>query len=117
MAGKLTRDAQIMLELLGKETIKKMKYTNPDDKMDCLQSGLLDMYSNWHNFNEEKGDNAFAYFTEIFKRGMSKGMNQLRKKKGEKCLAVKTASLTKYIYIYTHMYIYIHTYVHICEHY
>ena len=84
MAGKLTRDAQIMLELLGKETIKKMKYTNPDDKMDCLQSGLLDMYSNWHNFNEEKGDNAFAYFTEIFKRGMSKGMNQLRKKKGEK---------------------------------
>ena len=83
--GKLTRDAKQMLEILAIRTIKKMRYWSNDDKMDCYQSGLLDMFDNWYNFNEEKSDgNAFAYFTEIFKRGMSKGMNQLRKKKGEK---------------------------------
>ena len=35
-----------MLEILAKRTIKKMRYYNNDDKMDCYQSGLLDMFSN-----------------------------------------------------------------------
>jgi len=50
--------------------------------LDCYQSGLLDMYSNWYNFNQEKSSNAFAYFTEIFKRGIAKGFNEIYKKKG-----------------------------------
>ena len=67
--GKLTKNAKLMLELLAKKTIKKMRYWSTDDKMDCYQGGLLDMFANWYNFNEEKSDgNAFAYFTEIFKR-------------------------------------------------
>jgi hypothetical protein len=70
--GKLTRNAEKMLELLAKKTIKKMRYWSNDDRMDCYQSGLLDMFDNWYNFNEEKSDgNAFAYFTEIFKRASS----------------------------------------------
>jgi hypothetical protein len=81
--GRLTRKAEKMLELLGKRTIKKMRYYNNDDKMDCYQSGLLDMYQNWHNFNEEKSVYAFAYFTEIFKRGLAKGFNEIYKKKGD----------------------------------
>jgi len=80
--GKLTRRAQGMLELLGKKAIKKMRYWNNDDKLDCLQSGLLDMFDNWYNFNEEKSNNAFAYFTEVFKRGMAKGFNSIHKRKG-----------------------------------
>jgi hypothetical protein len=36
------------------------------------QSGLLDMFQNWYNFNEDKSINAFAYFTEIFKRGLAR---------------------------------------------
>jgi hypothetical protein len=68
--GRLTRPAQKMLELLAKKTIKKMRYWSNDDKMDCYQSGLLYV-------------NAFAYFTEIFKRGIAKGYNDLYKKKGD----------------------------------
>ena len=49
-----------MLEILAKETIKKMRYWSNDDKMDCYQSGLLDMFQNWYNFNEDKSINAFA---------------------------------------------------------
>ena len=91
--GKLTRKAEKMLELLGKETIKKMRYWNNDDKMDCYQSGLLDMYQNWYNFNEEKSVNAFAYFTEVFKRGIAKGFNEIYKKKGDSDNLIKLISL------------------------
>ncbi len=91
--GKLTNNAKIMLELLAKKTIKKMRYWNNDDRMDCYQSGLLDMFSNWHNFNEEKSTNAFAYYTEIFKRGLAKGYNELYKKKGDADHQIKLVSL------------------------
>jgi hypothetical protein len=37
----------------------------------------FDMFQNWYNFNEDKSINAFAYFTEIFKRGLAKGWNDL----------------------------------------
>ena len=91
--GKLTKKAEKMLELLGKETIKKMRYWSNDDKLDCYQSGLLDMYQNWYNFNEEKSVNAFAYFTEVFKRGIAKGFNELHKKKGDSENAIRLISL------------------------
>ena len=80
--GRLTNKAKKMIELLGKKTIKKMRYFYSEDRNDCYMSGLLDMYDNWLDFDEEKGSNAFAYFTEVFKRGMSKGLLQLYKKKG-----------------------------------
>ena len=91
--GKLTRNAKVMLEILAKRTIKKMRYWSNDDRMDCYQSGLLDMFSNWYNFNEEKSVNAFAYFTEVFKRGIAKGYNELYKKKGDNDHQIKLISI------------------------
>jgi hypothetical protein len=91
--GKLTYKAEKMLEILGKEAIKKMTYWRSDDKKDCYQSGLLDMYQNWYNFNEEKSNNAFAYFTEVFKRGLAKGFNQLYSKKGDGDNQIKLISI------------------------
>lgn len=91
--GKLTNRAKVMLELLAKKTIKKMRYWSNDDRMDCYQSGLLDMFSNWYNFNEEKSVNAFAYFTEIFKRGLAKGFNEIYKKKGDNENQIKLISI------------------------
>ena len=91
--GRLTKKAEKMLELLAKETIKKMRYWSNDDKMDCYQSGLLDMFQNWYNFNEDKSINAFAYFTEVFKRGLAKGWNDLYKKKGDNEHKIKLISI------------------------
>ena len=91
--GRLTRNAERMLELLAKKTIKKMRYWSNDDRLDCYQSGLLDMFQNWYNFNEEKSINAFAYFTEIFKRGLAKGWNDLYKKKGDNEHQIKLISI------------------------
>lgn len=91
--GKLTNNSKLMLEILAKKTIKKMRYWNPDDSLDCYQSGVLDMFSNWYNFNEEKSENAFSYFTEIFKRGLAKSFNELYKKKGDNNHMIKLISI------------------------
>lgn len=91
--GRLTKNAEHMLELLAKKTIKKMRYWNNDDKLDCFQSGLLDMFQNWYNFNEEKSVNSFAYFTEVFKRGLAKGYNEIYKKKGDNDHQIKLISI------------------------
>lgn len=89
----LTPQAQQMMILLANKTIKKMRYYNPIDKEDCLQTGLMIMFSNWRNFDETKSTNAFAYFTEIFKRGIAKGFNELYKLKGDPDRKIKTVSI------------------------
>jgi len=93
--GKLTRRSVKMLEILGTEAIKKMnkRFFTEDDKMDCFQMGLLKMYQNWYNFNQEKSENAFAYFTEIFKRALTEQFNVLYKKKGDPDNNIKLISI------------------------
>jgi len=91
--GKLTRPAEKMLILLAKNVVKKMYYNDPDDRLDCLQSAYLDVFSNWSSFDENKSDNAFAYFTEIIKRGLAKGWNSRYKLKGDKEGLIKLVSL------------------------
>lgn len=81
--GKLTPSAKDMLYLLAQRAIRKMPYSNIDDRNDCIQTGLYNMFLNWHKFNPDKSTNAFAYFTEVFKRGIAQGFNELYKKKGD----------------------------------
>jgi hypothetical protein len=78
--GELTTNAQKMLVLLAERAISKLKYVNEDDKNDCLAFGILDLLKYWKSFNP-KYTNAFAYFTEIAKRGYAKGWNKLYPKK------------------------------------
>lgn len=73
---KLTPTAEKMLILLAERAINKMKYVNDDDRLDCLQFAILDLLKYWRNFNP-KYPNAFAYFTEIAKRGYAKGWNKI----------------------------------------
>ena len=73
---KLTPNAEKMLILLAERTINRMKYVSEDDRMDCLQFAILDLLKYWRNFNPDY-PNAFAYFTEIAKRGYAKGWNKL----------------------------------------
>ena len=81
--GKLTKQAENMLILLGKEVVKKMRYDNRDDRNDCLQEAMFTLFSNWRNFDEEITNNPFAFYTEIIKRGLAKGWNKLYKKRGD----------------------------------
>ena len=76
-----------------KNIIKKFSYTNPDDKLDCYQEGVYQLFKNWHTFDELKSDNPFAYFTEIFKRGVAAGFNRVHIKKSGEYMMSKTVSI------------------------
>lgn len=84
---KLTPKAEKMLILLAERAILKMKYVNDDDRDDCLQFALLDLLKYWRNFNP-KYPNAFAYFTEIAKRGYAKGWNKIHPQKYKNTLSL-----------------------------
>ena len=78
--GELTRTAQDMLMLLAERANNKLTYTRIEDKEDCIQQARLDLLKYWKSYNP-KYKNAFAYYTEIAKRGFAKGWNKLYPKK------------------------------------
>jgi hypothetical protein len=86
--GELTKNAQKMLVLLAERAISKLKYVSEDDRNDCLAFGILDLLKYWKSFNP-KYTNAFAYFTEIAKRGYAKGWNKLYPKKYEGTVSIE----------------------------
>lgn len=94
--GKLTPQAQRMMVLLGKNIIRKFRYRNPDDYYDCLQNGYIDIFANWHSFDENKSENAFAFVTEIFKRSAAKGWNKLYRLRGDDTKSIQIISLDGY---------------------
>lgn len=77
----LTPLALEFLMLLADKTSNKLTYTDPKDKEDCIAYAYMDLYRYWRNFDPDKSTNAFAYFTEIAKRGFAKGWNKLHPKK------------------------------------
>lgn len=79
--GYLTKEAEKMLILLANEAIKKLPYIYPEDREDCLQFAIYDLLKYWKGFDSKKYKNAFAYYTEIAKKGYAKGWNKLYPKK------------------------------------
>lgn len=81
--GKLTRRAEELFILIATNTIRKKErnYRDDDDRNDCLQQGILHLFSSWQGYNEKKYSSALPYFTEIFKRGMADGYNIIHHKK------------------------------------
>ncbi len=77
----LTPKALKMLMMLADRCSTRLPYNNPDDRQDCIAVAYMDLYKYWRNFNPEKSTNAFAYFTEICKRGFAKGWNKIHPKK------------------------------------
>lgn len=88
--GQLTREAEKMLILLAERAIRKMTYVDSADRDDCLQFALLDLLKYWKNFNP-KYTNAFAYFTEIAKRGYAKGWNKIHPQKYKDTMSIDRA--------------------------
>jgi len=89
---KLTPKALEFLMLLADRCSKKLSYRNPDDRADCIASAYMDLYRYWRNYDPNKSENAFAYFTEICKRGFAKGWNKLHPKKYAGTVSINGAS-------------------------
>jgi len=84
---KLTPKAEKMLVMIAERAIRKLSYLNEDDRQDCLQFAILDLLKYWRNFNPQY-PNAFAYFTEIAKRGYAKGWNKIHPQKYKDTLSI-----------------------------
>ena len=97
---KLTPKAEKMLMLLAERAINRMKYVNEDDRNDCLQFAMLDLLKYWRNFNP-KYPNAFAYFTEIAKRGYAKGWNKIHPTKYKGTISISGSANDDQSGIYT----------------
>lgn len=82
--GQLTRKAEQMLILIANKIIVKLPYYNPEDRLDCLNTAILQLLSNWKSFNEKKFTLAVPFYTEIAKRGLAAGFNQLHPKEFKK---------------------------------
>lgn len=87
----LTPTAEKMLILLAERAIRKMTYVSEDDRKDCLAFAILDLLKYWKNFNPDY-PNAFAYFTEIAKRGYAKGWNKIHPQKYKGTISIDTSS-------------------------
>ena len=87
----LTPTAEKMLILLAERAIRKMTYVSEDDRKDCLSFAILDLLKYWKNFNPDY-PNAFAYFTEIAKRGYAKGWNKIHPQKYKGTISIDTSS-------------------------
>lgn len=88
--GKLTPVAEKMLILLAERAINRMTYVNDDDRQDCLAFAILDLLKYWKNFNPVY-PNAFAYFTEIAKRGYAKGWNKIHPQKYKGTISIDSS--------------------------
>lgn len=75
--GFLTTKAIIMLIKLAKHMITTKQYYDLQNKDDAYQAGIEMVLKNWHNFNHKKYYKAMPYFTEVFKRGMALGFNEI----------------------------------------
>lgn len=76
--NELTPSALGMLILIANEVSKVLKYKYEEDKKDCVAFAVEDLIRYWRNFDPQKSNNAFAYYTQIAKNGLAKGWKKLR---------------------------------------
>lgn len=81
--GVLSKAAVNYFIILANRAIQKLKFSNPLDREDCIQSALLDLVRYWKNFDETKSNNAFAYFTQVSKNGYAKEYKRIYKHIGK----------------------------------
>ena len=77
--GKLTPEATNMFILMVNRISRRFYYKDPDDRRDCVQWALMNLFTQWYNYNEFITNNPFAYYTEIIKRGLAKGWEEVNK--------------------------------------
>jgi hypothetical protein len=74
----LTPEAINMIMILANRlATTQFYYVFEDDRYTCMSQGIEDCLRYWKNFNPEKYDNPFSYFTMMILNGMKRQFNQL----------------------------------------
>jgi len=84
----LSDKAARMFMLISQRVQSKLYYVDPYLKEECLQGALFYMCKYWVKYDHSHPSaNAFAYFSEIAKRGLAQSWNKLYKhEKGRESL-------------------------------
>lgn len=95
--GKLTRKAEKYFILIAERTMIKVnyRYYDDDERFDCFQQGQLRLFENWKNFDELRFDKALPYITELFKRGVMDGYNEIKNKKYNQKEPIRSISIER----------------------
>lgn len=86
--------AEMFIQIATKLS-NKLKYSNDDDRMDCIYTAVADCVNYWNDFDPNITQNAFAYITSICRNGFAKGWRALGYMKLPKSL---TMSLSDNLY-------------------
>lgn len=76
-ADQLTPRAVTLFQMMAKESSKKMRYRDEEDRKDCIAFAMMDVVRYWRSYKPEKSNNPFAYFTQMIKNGFAKGWRKL----------------------------------------
>lgn len=85
---KLTNNAAQYMIQIANHAIRKLHYSNPLDREDCIQFGLLDLMLYWRSYDPAISNNAFSYFTQMAFNGYGKGYKKIHR------YTVETVSLS-----------------------
>lgn len=75
--GYLTKKLENMIIIICNNIIRKMRYEDPMDRDDCLQTSILSTLESVLSFDEKKYKLSLPYCSELAKRGLAKGYNEL----------------------------------------
>lgn len=79
--GELTETAVCMIMQIAEKLSLKLKYTDPQDREDCVAYAIMDCIKYWRGYDPNITKNAFAYMTTICTNGFAKGWRALGKLK------------------------------------
>jgi DNA-directed RNA polymerase specialized sigma subunit len=77
--GELTNQAVEMFTQIATKLSTRLKYTNEDDRQDCIAYAILDFCKYWKNYDPSVSPNAFAYCVSVATNGFCKGWRALGK--------------------------------------
>ena len=76
----LTERAWEMFILMSDKISRVFSYKYEEDRDDCKMEALEAIHRYWRNYDKEKSNYPFSYFTQIIKNGLAKGIRRLHPK-------------------------------------
>lgn len=84
----LTGNAVNMIQQISSGISTKLSYKYEQDREDCIANGVFKAVSYWRNFDPQKSNNAFAYFTQVIKNGHAEQFKKLRPLSEANCVSL-----------------------------
>ena len=86
--NELTPRAVELICKMSNELSKVLKYKYSEDREDCVASGIADVIKSWKNFDPQKSENVFAYYSQVIKNGMAKTWNLIHEQKSTEFISI-----------------------------